>query len=59
MPVVYGKEKAEQRYRAAIREAAAVIAANRAHLADKAVGIPFLREMANQRKRRDADLWRG
>ena len=48
MPVVYGRENAERRYRVAIKAAAAVVQANRPHLEDKIVGIPFLRVMANQ-----------
>jgi hypothetical protein len=48
MPVVYGEENAVRRYSLAIEAAAAIVKANRPHLADKAVGIPFLREMANR-----------
>jgi hypothetical protein len=47
MPVVYGND-ADQRYRAAIEVAAGIVQANRPHLSDKEVGIPFMREMANQ-----------
>ncbi len=48
MPVVYGEEIAGHRYRIAIDSAAAIVQANRPHLEDEAVQIPFLRVMANQ-----------
>jgi len=47
MPVVYGTT-ANPRYRAAIEAAAGIVQANRSHLSDKAVAIPFMRNMANQ-----------
>jgi hypothetical protein len=47
MPVVYGNG-ADQRYRTAIENAAGVVQANRLLLSDKTIGIPFMREMANQ-----------
>ncbi len=47
LPVVYGKE-ADARYCTAIEAAAAVVQGCRPHLKDQRIGIPFMRELANQ-----------
>jgi hypothetical protein len=48
VPVLYGEKAAEQRYRVAIEAATTIVRANRPHLSDKNVGIPFLRRMADE-----------